>query len=137
MKASIFSIDGLSGFPEAIKATYPKAIIQRCIIHQIRASARYVSSKHRKEHCRNIKAIYSSANEEKGFRQLEFFKDKWNSLYPTGIKFISVLLFFRQCEKGDVYYQHHRKSEPAIPQSHERQGCIPQRKAVVKSLFDH
>jgi transposase-like protein len=33
-----------------------------------------------------MKAIYSSANEEEGFRQLEFFKDKWNSLYPIGIK---------------------------------------------------
>ena len=86
LKVSVFSIDGLPGFPEAIKATYPNAIIQRCIIHQIRASARYVSFKHRKEYCRDMKAIYSSANEEEGFRQLEFFKDKWNSLYPTGIK---------------------------------------------------
>ena len=86
LKVSVFSIDGLPGFPEAIKATYPNAIIQRCIIHQIRASARYVSFKHRKEYCRDMKVIYSSANEEEGFRQLEFFKDKWNSLYPTGIK---------------------------------------------------
>lgn len=86
LKVSVFSIDGLPGFPEAIKTTYPNAIIQRCIIHQIRASARYVSFKHRKEYCRDMKAIYSSANEEEGFRQLEFFKDKWNSLYPTGIK---------------------------------------------------
>lgn len=86
LHVSVFSIDGLPGFPEAIKATYPNAIIQRCIIHQIRASARYVNFKHRKEYCRDMKAIYSSANEEEGFRQLEFFKDKWNALYPTGIK---------------------------------------------------
>lgn len=85
-KVSIFSIDGLSGFFEAIKATFPNSIVQRCIIHQIRASARYVGYKHRKEYCGDMKAIYSAANEEEGFRQLEFFKEKWNSLYPTGIK---------------------------------------------------
>jgi transposase-like protein len=85
-KVYVFSIDGLSGFPEAIKATYPDSIVQRCIIHQIRASARYVNYKHRKEYCRDMKSIYIAANEEEGFRQLEFFKDKWSSLYPTGIK---------------------------------------------------
>lgn len=85
-KVSVFSIDGLSGFTEAIKATYPDAIVQRCIIHQIRASARYVNYKHRKEYCKDMKSIYTAANEEEGFRQLEFFKDKWNSFYPTGIK---------------------------------------------------
>lgn len=83
---SIFSIDGLSGFTEAIKATYPDAIVQRCIIHQIRSASRYVGYKHKKEFCRDMKSIYTAANEEEGFRQLEFFKDKWNSLYPTGIK---------------------------------------------------
>ncbi len=85
-KVSIFSIDGLSGFTEAIKAIYPDAIVQRCIIHQIRAASRYVNYKHKKEFCRDMKAIYTAANEEEGYRQLEFFKDKWNSLYPTGIK---------------------------------------------------
>ena len=85
-KVSIFSIDGLSGFTEAIKATYPDAIVQRCIIHQIRAASRYVNYKHKKEFCRDMKAIYTAANEEEGYRQLEFFKDKWNSKYPTGIK---------------------------------------------------
>lgn len=85
-KVSVFSIDGLSGFNEAIKATYPNALVQRCIIHQIRASARYVNYKHRKEYCKDMKSIYTAVNEEEGFRQLEYFKEKWNSLYPTGIK---------------------------------------------------
>lgn len=83
---NIFSIDGLPGFNEAIKASYPESIVQRCIVHQIRASARYVNYKHRKEFCRDLKLIYTAANEEDGFRQLEHFKEKWNSLYPTGIK---------------------------------------------------
>ncbi len=73
-KVSIFSIDGLSGFNEAIKATYPNALVQRCIIHQIRASARYVKYKHRKEYCKDMKSIYTPVNEEEGFRQLEFFR---------------------------------------------------------------
>jgi putative transposase len=85
-KVDVFSIDGLSGFNEAIKAIYPKALVQRCIIHQIRSSARYVNYKHRKEFCRDMKAIYTAANEEEGFRQLEFFNEKWKLSYPTGVK---------------------------------------------------
>lgn len=82
----IFSIDGLSGFKEAIKASYPESIIQRCIVHQIRASSRYVNWKDRKEYCKDLKAIYTAANEESGFNQLELFKEKWGKTYPTGVK---------------------------------------------------
>ena len=61
-KVYVFSIDGLSGFPEAIKATYPDSIVQRCIIHQIRASARYVNYKHRKEYLTCPEKYYRPAN---------------------------------------------------------------------------
>lgn len=52
---SLFCVDGLNGFKEAIMAVYPKARIQRCIIHQIRSSTRFVSYKHIKEFMKDLK----------------------------------------------------------------------------------
>lgn len=85
-KVDIFSIDGLSGFQQAILATYPESTIQRCIIHQIRYSTRYVSYKHIKDLIKDLKAVYKAPNEEEAFSNLELFKEKWNSVYPTCIK---------------------------------------------------
>ncbi|WP_264807317.1 IS256 family transposase, partial [Cytobacillus sp. NCCP-133] len=60
---NLFCVDGLTGFKEAIQAVYPFAGIQRCIIHQIRSSTKYVSYKHIKEFVADLKLIYTSINE--------------------------------------------------------------------------
>jgi len=82
----IFSVDGLPGFEQAIKATFPKSIVQRCIIHQIRYSTRYVSYKHIKELMADLKAVYTAPNEENAYQNLIAFEEKWGSLYPTCVK---------------------------------------------------
>jgi transposase-like protein len=60
----IFAIDGLNGFNEAIKAIYPKAKIQRCIVYQIRNSLKFVSWKDRKAVSKDLKSVYSSLDEQ-------------------------------------------------------------------------
>jgi transposase-like protein len=85
-KVDLFCVDGLSGFREAINAVYPAAQIQRCIIHQIRASSKYVSFKHIKEFMADLKKIYTSATEEAAFNELEKFRDKWQKEYPSAVK---------------------------------------------------
>jgi transposase-like protein len=60
----IFAIDGLNGFNQAIEAVYPKAEIQRCIVHQIRSSLRYVSWKDRKAVATDLKTVYTAPTEE-------------------------------------------------------------------------
>ena len=60
----IFAVDGLNGFTEAIQAIYPKAEIQRCIVHQIRSSLRFVSWKDRKAVAKDLKSVYAAYNEE-------------------------------------------------------------------------
>ena len=82
----LFCVDGLKGFPEAIAAVYPKSEIQRCIIHQIRCSTRYVSYKDIKELMSDLKAVYQAINEEEARRNLEKFKEKWNKSYPSCVK---------------------------------------------------
>ena len=78
----IFAIDGLNGFKEAIEAVYPKAEIQRCIVHQIRNSLKYVSWKDRKAVAKDLKAIYTAPTEEDGQIALSEFNDIWGKKYP-------------------------------------------------------
>lgn len=85
-RVNIFSVDGLSGFKQAILATYPESIIQRCIIHQIRSSTKYVNYKDRKELMTDLKSVYKAVNEEEAYINLELFKEKWSKSYPTCVK---------------------------------------------------
>lgn len=73
----IACIDGLVGFSEAIKAVYPKAEIQRCIIHQIRNTVKYIPYKHKKMFCTDLKEIYKAANEESALEALSRVEKKW------------------------------------------------------------
>lgn len=82
----LFCVDGLSGFREAIAAVYPFAGIQRCIIHQIRSSSRFVSYKHIKEFMADLKKVYGAVTEEEALGNLYSFKEKWEKLYPSAVK---------------------------------------------------
>jgi len=82
----LFCVDGLNGFREAIGAAYPKAGIQRCIIHQIRASMRYVNYKHAKAFTADLKEVYTAVTEEAALEKLMGFKEKWGQKYPAAIK---------------------------------------------------
>lgn len=79
----IFAIDGLNGFNEAIQAVYPKAEIQRCIVHQIRSSLKFVSWKDRKAVAKDLKSVYSALNEEDAQLALTDFNDIWGKKYPN------------------------------------------------------
>lgn len=82
----IASVDGLNGFQEAIKAVYPKTEIQRCIVHQIRNSCKYVPWKDRKVFCSDMKRIYKAINEEQALIAFEEFSEKWERKYPYAIR---------------------------------------------------
>jgi transposase-like protein len=78
----IFSVDGLTGLKEAIQAAFPKSEIQRCIIHQLRNSFKYVNYKDRKEFAKDFKGVYTAASEDSGYEELEGIKEKWGKKYP-------------------------------------------------------
>ena len=82
----IFCVDGLNGFKEAIGATFPFAKIQRCIIHQIRSSMKYIPYKDRKTFVSDLKGIYKAVNEEVAMDNLLSLKEKWSSKYPNAVK---------------------------------------------------
>lgn len=82
----IFCVDGLNGFKEAIGAAFPFAKIQRCIIHQIRSSMKYIPYKDRKAFVADLKGIYRAVNEEVAMDNLLSLKEKWSSKYPNAVK---------------------------------------------------
>jgi putative transposase len=75
-------VDGLTGFPEAIEAVFPQAWVQTCIVHQIRASMRYVTYQDRKRVAADLKPVYRAVNADAAAQALDAFDNKWGSKYP-------------------------------------------------------
>ena len=80
-----FCVDGLPGFKEAIQAVFPKAEIQRCVIHMLRNSFKYVSYKDLKKFASDFKAVYNAPNESAALSELENIKEMWGKKYPYAI----------------------------------------------------
>jgi putative transposase len=78
----IASIDNLKGFAEAIQATFPKAEVQSCIVHQIRNSLKYVASKDQKPFLADLKEVYRATTKELAEQQLDALDQKWGKKYP-------------------------------------------------------
>lgn len=79
----IACVDGLTGFPDAITAIFPKTQIQLCIVHMIRNSLRYVGWKMRKQVAADLKAIYGAKTLEEAELALTSFSEKWDKDYPS------------------------------------------------------
>lgn len=77
-----FCVDGLKGFSEAILTVFPQSLVQRCIVHMVRSSTRFVSDKHIKAVCAGLRAIYTAADVNGAEIALSAFKEKWDKLYP-------------------------------------------------------
>lgn len=78
----IACMDGLTGFPDAVRAVFPDTRIQHCIVHMIRSSTKFVSYKDLKQVCKDLRQVYSAINAERGHEALEEFGRKWNTKYP-------------------------------------------------------
>ena len=82
----IISVDNLKGFSEAIKGKYPNSEIQKCIVHQIRNSIKYVASKDMKEFTKDLKTIYKAITLEQAADNLLHLEEKWGKKYRAAIK---------------------------------------------------
>jgi putative transposase len=79
----IFCVDGLTGFPDAIASTFPKAKVQLCIVHMVRNALRYVPAKEMKAVAKDLKLIYNASTREMAEQALDDFSEKWSSKYPN------------------------------------------------------
>lgn len=82
----IICADGLAGIKEAITAAFPKTEYQRCIVHQVRNTLKYVPDKDRKAFAADLKTIYHASDEEKARQALDRVCAKWTEKYPNSMK---------------------------------------------------
>lgn len=79
----IACVDGLTGFPDAIEAVFPKTQVQLCIVHLVRNSLSYVSYKDRKAVAADLRLVYTASTDTEAEQQLVAFAEKWDAQYPT------------------------------------------------------
>src|SRR5579859_3760947 len=79
----IACVDGLTGFPEAIEAIFPKTTVQTCLVHLIRASLKYVPRREREQVARDLKPIYTAKDADQAHAELETFDEKWGQRFPV------------------------------------------------------
>ncbi len=82
----IACVDGLKGFPEAIKTLFPNTEVQLCVVHQIRNSIKYVASKDQKPFMTDLKEVYQATTKELAESNLNKLDEKWGSRYPMVLK---------------------------------------------------
>ena len=82
----IICADGLSGMKEAVSAAFPQTELQRCIVHQVRNTLKYVGNKNMKEFANDLKTIYHAPSEEAALSALDRVTEKWEDDYPNAMK---------------------------------------------------
>ena len=81
----ILCSDGLTGIKDAISTAFPKTEQQRCIVHMVRNTLKYVANKDMKAFAKDLKTIYTAADEEAARKQLESVTEKWSAQYPSAM----------------------------------------------------
>lgn len=79
----ICCVDGLTGFPDAIEAIFPRTTVQTCVVHLIRASLKYVPRREREQVARDLKPIYTAVDADQAHAELEAFDEKWGQRFPV------------------------------------------------------
>lgn len=139
----IICADGLTGIKEAIQHAFPKAEYQRCIVHQIRNTLKYVSYKDKKAFASDLKTIYLSPSEKQGFVNLEKVKNKWESKYPNAMKsweqnwdVLTPIFKFSQDVRKVIYTTNAIESLNSTYKKLNRQRSVfPSETALMKALY--
>jgi putative transposase len=82
----ITCVDGLKGFSDAIEAVFPETITQLCIVHQIRNSLKYVTTRDKRVLMADLKLVYTAATEDEALAALDAFEAKWGTKYPVVVR---------------------------------------------------
>ena len=139
----VICADGLSGIKEAISAAFPNTEYQRCVVHQVRNTLKYVSYKDMKEFASDLKKIYLAADETKGKEQLECVTEKWNSKYPNSMKswhknwdVLTPIFKFSSDVRKIIYTTNGIESLNSTYKKLNRQRAVfPSNKALLKALY--
>ena len=139
----IACVDGLSGFSQAIAAVFPHCQVQRCIIHQIRASLKYVVSKDQKAFVKDLKKVYQAPTREEAETQLLQLSELWGDKYAVAVRswennWETLTPFFdypaqirRLIYTTNTIEAYHRQLRKVT----KTKGALPSAKSVRKLLY--
>lgn len=139
----ILRADGLTGIKEAIAAAFPKTEYQRCIVHQVRNTLKYVPDKDRKAFATDLKTIYHASDESKAREALERVNEKWSPKYPNSMKrwydnwdAVSPIFKFSAAVRKVIYTTNSIESLNATYRKLNRQRSVfPSDTALLKALY--
>lgn len=138
---AFISMDGLPGLEEGAKAIFPKAVIQRCIVHLVRNSIKYIPSKCYKEFTANLKLIYQAPNKKVALLEFEKFKERWVE-YPGAIrvwdsnwKHVEQLYNYTDAIRRIMYTTNTIESINSSFRKVTKKGTFPDKTAVLKVLY--
>lgn len=135
--------DGLTGIKEAISTAFPKTEYQRCIVHQVRNTLKYVVDKERKPFATDLKTIYQAPTEEKALEALERVTERWSEKYPNSMRSwkqnwdaISPIFKFSSDVRKVIYTTNAIESLNATYRKLNRQRSVfPSDTALLKALY--
>lgn len=139
----IICADGLTGIKEAIQAAFPETEYQRCIVHQIRNTLKYVPYKDKKAFATDLKTIYLAPNEEQGLASLSRVTEKWSDKYPNAMKsweqnwdVLTPIFKFSSDVRKVIYTTNAIESLNSTYKKLNRQRSVfPSDTALLKSLY--
>ena len=139
----VLCADGLSGIKEAINAAFPETEYQRCIVHQVRNTLKYVAYKDMKIFANDLKGIYLAPDENTGYEELEKVKSKWEQIYPNVMKswevnwdVLSPIFKFSKDVRKVIYTTNAIESlNSTYKKLNSQRRVFPSDKALLKSLY--
>lgn len=139
----IASVDGLTGFPDAITTAFPQTEVQLCIVHQIRNSLKYVASKNHKEFMEDLKPVYKAETLGAAEMALDQLETKWGTRYPIVLqswrrKWPQLSAFFRYPDNirrviytTNIIESVHRQFRKLT----KTKGAFPNENSLMKLLY--
>ena len=139
----VICADGLSGMKEAVAAAYPQTELQRCIVHQVRNTLKYVGEKNKKEFANDLKTIYQAPSEKAALEQLERITAKWEKDYPNAMKswhtnwdVISPIFKFSAQVRKVIYTTNAIESlNSGYRRLNKQRSVFPSDTALLKALY--
>ena len=139
----ILCADGLTGIKEAIAAAFPNTEYQRCIVHQVRNTLKYVADKDRKAFATDLKKIYNAPSEKEGREMLDEVTEKWEEKYPRAMKrwydnwdAVSPIFKFSKDVRTVIYTTNAIESLNSTYRKLNRQRSVfPSDTALLKALY--
>lgn len=139
----VLCADGLSGIKESIATAFPKTEYQRCIVHQVRNTLKYVANKDMKEFAKDLKTIYHAADEKTGYEQMLKVKEKWDAKYPNAMErwvdnwdVISPIFKFSETVRKVIYTTNAIESlNSTYRRLNSKRSVFPSDTALLKALY--